>query len=229
MSDRRQNAHNAPEQHEQVGALIRAVDVSAPAGLHERVQAMVAPRERSSAELIRSRLKPTLAAMVLAAALGATIALVSGGGTQSPSVSQASALTLHAATLPAPHQSSANRSELDAAVNGVAFPYWGDRLGWHASGARADTIGGRTITTVFYKGAGGARIGYAIVAGTPAPQVQGGTAIRRDGVTYRLLHLHGAPVVAWLRDGRLCVLSGRGVGAATLLRLASWGGKARAA
>ncbi len=229
MSDRRQSAHNAPEQHEQVRALIRAVNVSAPAGLRRRVQAMVAPRERSNAELIRSRLRPTLAAMVVAAALGATIALVSGGSAESPSVSQASALTLHAATLPAPRQSSANRSELDAAVNGVAFPYWGDRLGWHASGARADTIGGRTIRTVFYQSASGARIGYAIVAGTPAPHVGGGTVVWHDGVAYRLLNLHGAPVVAWQRDGRLCVLSGRGVSAASLLRLASWDGQARAA
>jgi hypothetical protein len=28
--------------------------------------------------------------------------------------------------------------------------------------------------------------------------------------------------VTWLRDGHLCVLSGRGVSGATLLRLASW-------
>ena len=189
---------------------------------------MVAPRERSSGELVRSRLKPTLAAMVLAAALGATIALVSGGGAKSPSVSQASALTLHAATLPAPQQSSANRSQLDAAVDGVAFPYWEDPLGWRASGARADTIGGRTITTVFYAGTNGARIGYAIVAGTPAPPVHGGRVLWRDGAPYRLLQLHGAPVVVWLRDGRLCVLSGRGVDATTLLRLAGWDGGARA-
>ncbi len=29
-------------------------------------------------------------------------------------------------------------------------------------------------------------------------------------------------VVTWLRDGHLCVVSGRGVSSATLLRLASW-------
>jgi hypothetical protein len=228
VSDRRQSAHTAPEQHEQVGALIRGVDVTAPEGLHERVQAMVAPRERSSGDLIRSRLKPTLAAMVIAAALGATIALVSGGATKSPSVSQASALTLHAATLPAPQQSSANSAQLDVAVNGVAFPYWEDRFGWRTSGARADAIGGRRITTVFYTGTNGARIGYAIVAGTPAPPVHGGRVLWRDGAPYRLLQLHGAPVVVWLRDGRLCVLSGRGVDATTLLRLASWDGRAQA-
>jgi hypothetical protein len=41
-------------------------------------------------------------------------------------------------------------------------------------------------------------------------------------VPFRLLSEHGAPVVTWLRDGRLCVVSGQGVSGATLLRLASW-------
>jgi hypothetical protein len=44
----------------------------------------------------------------------------------------------------------------------------------------------------------------------------------RGGVAYRLLDEHGVAVVTWLRDGHLCVVSGRGVSSATLLRLASW-------
>ena len=44
----------------------------------------------------------------------------------------------------------------------------------------------------------------------------------RGGVSYRLLTENGAAVVTWLRDGHLCVASGRGVSSATLLRLASW-------
>jgi hypothetical protein len=44
----------------------------------------------------------------------------------------------------------------------------------------------------------------------------------RGGVSYRLLTENGAAVVTWLRDGHLCVVSGRGVSSATLLRLASW-------
>ena len=38
----------------------------------------------------------------------------------------------------------------------------------------------------------------------------------------RLLTENGAAVVSWLRDDHLCVISGRGVSSATLLRLASW-------
>ena len=59
--------------------------------------------------------------------------------------------------------------------------------------------------------------------GTPAPAASGGTVVWRGGVPYRLLRDHGVPVVTWRRDGRLCVLSGRGVSGATLVRLASWG------
>ncbi len=44
----------------------------------------------------------------------------------------------------------------------------------------------------------------------------------RGGVSYRLLSKNGAAVVTWLRDGHLCVVSGRGVSSATLLGLASW-------
>ena len=44
----------------------------------------------------------------------------------------------------------------------------------------------------------------------------------RDGVPYRLLSENGAQVISWLRDGHLCVVSGRDVSSATLLRLASW-------
>ncbi len=44
----------------------------------------------------------------------------------------------------------------------------------------------------------------------------------RGGVSYRLLTENDAAVVTWLRAGHLCVVSGRGVSSATLLRLASW-------
>ncbi len=44
----------------------------------------------------------------------------------------------------------------------------------------------------------------------------------RGGVPYRLLTVNDRNVISWLRDGHLCVVSGRGVNSATLLRLASW-------
>jgi hypothetical protein len=160
-------------------------------------------------------------AVALAALAGALVAGLTGTGTRALSVHQTAALTLRGATAAAPLESR-NGTQLDAAVEGVAFPYWKDHFGWRSVGERTDRVAGRTITTVFYGDSGGRRIGYAIVSGAKAPRATGGTVTWRGGTPYRLLNENGVPTVVWLRDGHLCVLSGRGVDDATLLRLASW-------
>ncbi len=227
MSEPREST--PPPHHQDVARLIGAVDVRAPERLHEHVRTMVAPRERSSRDELRARLRPTLAAMAAAAVAGVAIALLSGGGgTQALNVRDASALTLGTATSGAPRELSAHSGELNIAADGVPFPYWKERFGWRSTGARTDTLGGHRVTTVFYAGPDGRRIGYAIVAGTPPAGLltslrTAGQVSWHGGVSYRLLHQNGTPVVVWQRDGRLCVLSGRNVDGATLLRLASWG------
>jgi hypothetical protein len=171
-----------------------------------------------------------VAAGALVAVVVAVLAVVLGGGGQaSLSLRQASALTLGPARTQAPPESTRNGAELVASVQGVHFPYWEEHFGWRSTGQRTDRVAGRTVTTVFYANGGGQRIGYAIVAGTPAPSMRGGAVQWRHGTPYRLLHANGAEVVTWLRDGRLCVLSGRGVDGATLLRLATWGERGSAA
>jgi hypothetical protein len=102
----------------------------------------------------------------------------------------------------------------------VAFPAWTDELRWRSTGERADRVAGRAVTTVFYAGDGGRRIGYAIVAGLPAPSV-GGTILWRGGTAYHLLSRDGVKVLAWQRSGRLCVASGRDLSGAELLRFAT--------
>jgi hypothetical protein len=228
MSDPRTPTGRDQAKHERVVELVRAVDVRAPETLHRRVREMAAshaPRRRGWGEALDGRLKPTLAAMAVAAVLGGAIALLTGGVAhrQGPSLSAASRLTLSAATTGAPRENSAHAAQLDVAVDGVAFPYWEERFGWRATGTRTDTLGGRSVTTVFYSGPGARRVGYAIVGGTPAPVASGGTVVWHRGVAYRLRQVQGVPVVTWQRAGRLCVLSGRGVNGATLVRLASWG------
>jgi hypothetical protein len=219
------------ESERDVAELIRSIDVRAPDALHAKVDAMIAKRTRASGsrsarDSASPRFAPRLAALgSIAAAIVALVVVVSlGGSSATLSVHDASALTLRAATTAAPRESSTSSGELAASVEGVSFPYWSAHFGWHSTGQRTDKVDGREITTVFYENERGRRVGYAIVAGSNAPQVTGGVLSRRDGTPYRLLTVNGVAVVAWTREGHLCVISGRHVEGATLLRLASWDG-----
>ncbi|HUB36433.1 MAG TPA: hypothetical protein VL972_06380 [Solirubrobacteraceae bacterium] len=230
-----------------VATLLQALDTRAPEHLHRQVRELVERRRRfgvfsgtdrerradaprTSRELIRARLTPTLAAMAIAAVAGIAVALLSGTGAHRSGTSagrpfgveEASALTLSAPTAPAPRESTAHDATLDASVDGVAFPYWAARYGWRASGERTDTLAGHPVTTVFYASPHGGRIGYAIVGGAPVAAVAAGTPVWRSGVAYRIAKENGAPMVTWQRSGHLCVLSGRHVNATTLLDLAAW-------
>jgi hypothetical protein len=229
-----------PTDEQHVAELLRSFDAPAPESLHRRVEALVAEhgrgpaargaarRDRRSATGASRRGALSVLGWAGASAVAATVVVVAlavilaGGGSHTVSLRQAAAPTLRAATLPAPPENGVDRTELAAAVEGVRFPYWGERFGWRGTGTRSDRIDGRAVTTVFYSDSSGRRIGYAILAGSPAPRIDGGTVIWRGGVPYRLLTVNGATAVAWLRKGRLCVISGHGVSSATLLSLASW-------
>jgi hypothetical protein len=213
-----------PRTESELVELVRSIDTPAPDSLHREVQALVsARRSRPFRAGPPAFARGLLAATALAAVTAAVLAIaLSGGGGNAPiSLREASAPTLRAATASAPSESVGNRGQLAAAVDGVSFPYWEERFGWRSTGARSDRVAGHAMTTVFYADARGRRIGYAIVAGTP-PRIGGGVVAWRGKVPYRLSFENGAPVVTWLRDGHLCVVSGRGVSGATLLRLASW-------
>ncbi|HLH14412.1 MAG TPA: hypothetical protein VKV16_06450 [Solirubrobacteraceae bacterium] len=212
-------SERTPPSESELVEMVRSIDVRAPQRLHDRIDAMVA--ERAGARARRPALRWGLAAAVPAVC---ALALVLSGGGSSLTLENAVALTLRPATMPAPGESARGGGELTADVEGVAFPYWEESRGWRATGERVDRVDGRMVTTVFYADGGGRRLGYAIVAGTPAPSVHGGVLVRRDGVAYRLTLAHGARVVTWLRDGRLCVLAARDVSRRVLLSLASWRG-----
>jgi hypothetical protein len=217
------------DEQRRIAELVRSFDAPAPESLHRQVESLVAThRERRVAWRVSQRVFSPVglagAGAVLAAVVAVAIAVGLSAGGSAPTVnfSQAAAPTLRAATLPAPPESQAHNAQLAVAVDGVPFPYWEDRFGWRSTGSRTDRVDGRSITTVFYSDSSGRRIGYAILAGTPAPRVGAGVIAWRDGVPYRLLSENGAAVVTWLRNGHLCVVSGHGVSSATLLRLASW-------
>jgi hypothetical protein len=221
---------NIEDDQQRIAELVRSFDAPAPQSLHRRIDSLVVGHtdRRHARRHLGQRLSfPVLAGMGTVVVVAVIVLAVAFGGGKHDrdaatlNLSQTVAPTLSVATLPAPRESLTRHAQLDAAVDGVPFPYWGERLGWHSTGARADRIDGQTVMTVFYANGDGQRVGYAIFAGAPMPK-RGGVVTWRGGASYRLLNEHGVDVVTWLRDGHLCVVSGRGVSSATLLRLASW-------
>jgi hypothetical protein len=220
------NPSHRPRSESELVETIRAIDERAPDRLHARVQAMAAEQGRTHTTLrgalggMRLRLGALAAT---GAALGAALALALGGaGSAGLSLGEAAALTLQPATRPAPSENHHARAELTASVDGIPFPYWEDHFGWRSSGSREDTVDGHHVRTVFYTDGKGRRVGYAIVAGHPAPHLGSGTVHWHEGTPYHLAYVGGKPVVTWYRDGHLCVVSGNGMDGKTLLTLAGW-------
>lgn len=182
-------------------------------------------RRRSPRPHLSPRLAAT-AALVVAAAVAVTLVLTVGGDPSSPTTPtllQASSVALRPATLPAPAESAHDSHLLADSADGIHYPYWGGQLGWSATGARTDTAGGRTITTVFYADRRARRIGYSIVSGAALVIPSGGsTAVERHGVRFRIVSRANPTVVTWREAGHTCILTARGVDAATLVHLAAW-------
>ena len=195
---------------QRIAALLRAVETPAPAVLHERIAALNAA---SRARRRRPR-APVLgfASAFAAAAVALIIVLATGTGSAAPSALAASRLALERATGPAP-------AALVAAGTTIAFPQWSDR-GWPSAGTRSDTLGGRTVTTEFYRSYDSGTLGYAIVSGAPLRWGAGGRVVSRAGADYRVISSDGALIVTWVQDGHTCVLASRTASAATLVRLA---------
>jgi hypothetical protein len=219
-----------PSTESELVEFVRSIDVRAPDSLHREVESLIGAsgrgaRRRAGIRGVRAGgLVPRIAAAGALAAAVAAVAIAVGlsGGSSALSQRTAMALTLRAPTLRAPAESRTHHAELAAAVDGVSFPYWARGLGWRPVGARTDHVAGRTVATVFYADRRGHRVGYAIVAGSPAPQSSGGMVRWRGGTPFRVVSDNGVPAVVWLRSGHMCVVSGRGVTSAMLLRLASW-------
>jgi hypothetical protein len=104
---------------------------------------------------------------------------------------------------------------------GLAFPYWGDRFGWQATGIRWDRVHGRTLTTVLYV-RGERSIAYTIVSGPPLSAPAAARIAIRGGTRLTSLSLAGRNVVTWMRRGHTCVLSGWNVPTNQLVALGAW-------
>jgi hypothetical protein len=211
-----------PPTESEIVELVRSIDVRAPQELHGQIEAMVAERAPTRARRPAAIRWGLAGAPLLCAISVVLIVVLSGGGGSPLTLRTAVALTMRPQTMAAPEQNPHDRTQLAANVEGVPFPYWEDRFGWRSTGERVDRVDGRTVRTVFYAGSHHQWLGYAIVAGNPAPHIGGGVVVRRGDTSYRLIDEGGAEVVTWLRDGRLCVVAGHGVSSATLMALASW-------
>lgn len=201
--------------------MLRALDTPAPASLRARVDAAPTGAARTPRRRGRSSfwLRPSLPALVILA-IAAVIALTNGAPSGPATIPQTARLALAASTRPAPATDPSSPGRLLIANAGISFPAWRSAAGWHASGARIDSLAGRRVVTVFYTAAGGARIGYGIVSGMPLHAVSGQT-VMRYGVWFTLARLDGENLITWQRSGHTCVIAGRSVGYTMLLSLAA--------
>lgn len=145
-----------------------------------------------------------------------------GAGADRPSVLDVAAVTRLPARQGAPSKVAGGLPRLSVTVEGIAFPDWSAEFHWKTTGRRTDRVGGRAVTTVFYRYQDGTMLGYAIVAGAPLRWPAGRDVVRR-GVRYRILTRAGRTTVTWTEAGHTCVLDAASrVPAAELVALADW-------
>lgn len=199
----------------------------APLALRERIEADRARLWRTRRR--RALLGPAAGLAVLCALIMIGLltrsdrGTIGGGRAGGPTVIALAQLASRPIVEPAPKADPARPGSLTAAVDDVAFPAYGGRLRWHASGTRSDRVAGAPARTVHYRGPGGAMAAYTIVAGTRLATPAGTRTVPFEGTDYRVVDTEGRIVVTWERDGHTCVLSGAAsVGRRMLLRLAWW-------
>ncbi len=189
----------------------------------QRLRARIEASRPSRATVARRRFTYAGAAVAAFAAIALALVLALPSGTPgAPSVSEAAALAArgpaHAAPTPDPSMPAAR---LNQSVGDVYFPNWTSSFGWRAVGARTDELGGRTAVTIYYTWKGDT-IAYTIVHSPPLTEPSSAPASNSDGTQLRTLTLNGRVVVTWRRAGDTCVLSGSGIKADELQKLAAW-------
>ncbi len=104
------------------------------------------------------------------------------------------------------------------------FSDFAARAGWVPSGAREDSLEGRTISTVFWDRAG-RRVAYSMVSGDPVDAPDDARRTGRRGVLLRSFDVAGRRVVTWNENGHTAVISAVGISRAALYNLS--GGRVR--
>ena len=192
--------------------------IRAPAALRARINASRPTRTVRARR--RAMYGGSLAGALAAVAL-ALVLVLPGGAPGAPSISQAADLAALGSAGAAPAPEPAAPTKLETTIEGLYFPNWGARMHWHAIGQRTDRINGRLAVTVYYAWHG-KRVAYTIVGAPVLSAPPARTYTYDSGVEYRTLKLNGRIVVTWRRAGHTCVLTGTGVSAGDLQRLAAW-------
>ncbi|HLW96465.1 MAG TPA: hypothetical protein VKS25_13900 [Solirubrobacteraceae bacterium] len=214
MREEPESGHEAADER-RIAELLRAVEARAPATLHAFTEQLVADRQPRTRSPRRRRRIIIIDSLALAgAAVAVVLALVFGTGNSPPTAIRTARIALASANGPAPRT-------LVAAGTTITFPDWTAR-GWPTSGSRSDRLGGRTVTTEYYRAypAASEAIGYSIVSGAPVSWGKSGRVVARNHGDYILLESGGANIVAWVQEGHTCVLASKTASDATLLQLA---------
>jgi hypothetical protein len=192
-----------------------------PGALDERPAAP----ERLEVPRMRPWTGIALAALVVAAGvLTATLVAVWARPTvPPPNILDVAAAGFEPAAQAAPRSRPGHRALVTASFEGVDFPNWSRRFGWHTTGARSDSIEGRRTRTVFY-GHMGHRLGYTVVSGSPLKTPTGAQHLTRNGLAITVIGDHEHAIAVFERNGRTCILSAHVAHLATLVKLASWKG-----
>jgi hypothetical protein len=199
-------------------SLIRdaAAEVHAPLALRERLEA---DRVRLARPRARRRWFSVALAGSLAAAVLLAVVLAAPGG---PTVEDAAAFAGQPPTAGAP--ASAGKV-LRIMQDGLALPDWAAKFGWKATGTRRGEIDGHKATTVYYA-KGGKTLAYTIVGGDSLGDADDYSTITVEGTPIEVFKTSdGTPAATWERNGRTCVLRGKGVPNAKLAELAGWKAK----
>jgi hypothetical protein len=211
-----------PEREQRVADLLTQASVStrAPDGLRAQVDALRAgpakqPRATARAAAWAQRLGlRRSSAFALAAAAFLIVLAISSHSAPAPSLAQVAALSGRGPAGPAPGPlPSASTTLLTAAVGDLHFPNWQRQGGWRSSGERADKLGDRAVTTVYYTH-GRTRLAYSIVASPTLP------SSRLPHYTYVTLEDGSRTTVVWIDKGHTCALTGTGISADSLWNLA---------
>lgn len=208
-------------EQERAVAMVRSVDERAPESLHAHVGRLAMQAGATGTRPGRDRLKralvlPGLTAVAVVAA--AVIILIGGNQVGAPTITQTAGLALSSATLPAPAVDPAAPYRLKLSMGGIPFPNWSDTSGFRPVGVRRDTIGGRSVTTVFYV-RDGSRIGYAIVSGRALHDIAGAGTLTARGVRFTLARQGTGYLISWVQSGHTCVVASHHMTPRALVRV----------